>query len=120
MNNRDVQEAWKYHDGTKHSPRSIRTNLHFLDWANRPLPFKVYPKIEPFPLPRDVPQTGVAALTAISEPAQSSQAFRAPNLHDLTRILFFSAGITGRIQDEKSIFVRQPAPELSMRSNSMS
>ena len=94
MNNRDIQAAWKYHDGTKHSYWSIRNNPHFLDWANRPLPFKIYPKIEPLPLPRDVPQTGVAALSAISEPVPSSRADSVPDLQDLARILYFSAGIT--------------------------
>ena len=94
MNNRDIQAAWKYHDGTKHSPWSIRNNPHLLDWASRPQPFKIYPKIEPFPLPRDVPQTGVAALSAISEPVPSSRADSVPDLHDLARILYFSAGIT--------------------------
>jgi SagB-type dehydrogenase family enzyme len=94
MNNRDVQATWKYHDGTKHSYWSIRNNPHFLDWANRPQPFKIYPKIEPLPLPRDVPQTGVAALSAISEPVPSSRADSVPDLRDLARILYFSAGIT--------------------------
>ncbi len=94
MNNRDIQAAWKYHDGTKHSHWSIRNNPHFLDWANRPLPFKVYPAIEPFPLPRDVSQTGLAALSAISEPVPSSRADSVPDLQDLARILHFSAGIT--------------------------
>jgi len=94
MNNRDVQATWKYHDGTKHSYWSIRNNPHFLDWANRPQPFKIYPKIEPLPLPRDVPQTGVAALSAISEPAPSSRADSVPDLRGLARILYFSAGIT--------------------------
>ena len=94
MNNRDMQATWKYHDGTKHSFWSIRNNPHFLDWANRPQPFKIYPKIEPLPLPRDVPQTGVAALSAISEPAPSSRADSVPDLQDLARILYFSAGIT--------------------------
>src|SRR5208282_4635809 len=94
MNNRDIQAAWKYHDSTKHSPWSIRNHPHFLDWANRPLPFKIYPQIEPLPLPRDVPQTGVAALSAISESAPSSPADSLPDLHDLARILYFSAGIT--------------------------
>src|SRR5437660_1296260 len=47
MNNRDIQAAWKYHDDTKHSYRSLRDHPHFLDWANRPLPFKIYPQIEP-------------------------------------------------------------------------
>jgi SagB-type dehydrogenase family enzyme len=94
MNNRDVQATWRYHDGTKHSYWSIRNNPHFLDWANRPQSFKIYPKIEPLPLPRDVPQTGVAALSAISEPAPSSRADSVPDLRDLARILYFSAGIT--------------------------
>jgi SagB-type dehydrogenase family enzyme len=94
MNNRDIQAAWKYHDGTKHSHWSIRNNPHLLDWANRPLPFKIYPKIEPLSLSRDVPQTGVAALSAISKPVPSSRADSVPDLQDLARILYFSAGIT--------------------------
>ena len=94
MNNRDLQATWKYHDGTKHSSWSIHHNPHFLDWANRPQPFKIYPKIEPLPLPRDVPQTAVAALSAISEPVPSSRADSVPDLQDLARILYFSAGIT--------------------------
>jgi SagB-type dehydrogenase family enzyme len=94
MSNRDVQATWKYHDGTKHSYWSIRNNPHFLDWANRPQPFKIYPKLEPLPLPRDVPQTGVAALCAISEPLPSAGDDSVPDLQDLARILYFSAGIT--------------------------
>jgi SagB-type dehydrogenase family enzyme len=94
MNNHYIQAAWKYHDGTKHSYWSIRNNPHLLDWANRPQPFKIYPKIEPLPLPRDVPQTGVTALSAISEAASSSRADSVPGLSDLARLLYFSAGIT--------------------------
>ncbi len=94
MNNRDLLATWKYHDGTKHSDWSVRNNPHFLDWAIRPRPFKLYPKIEPLPLPRDVPQTGVAALSAISETAPWSRADSVPDLRDLARILYFSAGIT--------------------------
>src|SRR5256885_3968681 len=96
MNNRDLQATWEYHDGTKHSYWSLRNNPHFLDWANRPQPFKIYPKIEPLPLPRDVPQTGAAALTAISVSVPSSGADSVPDLRDLARILYFSAGITKR------------------------
>lgn len=93
MNNRDIQAAWKYHDGTKHSAWSVRNNPHFLDWANRPLSFKIYPEIEPLKLPTDVPQTGVAALSAISQVAEPV-GDAAPGLRDLARILYFSAGIT--------------------------
>jgi SagB-type dehydrogenase family enzyme len=93
MNNRDIHAAWKYHDGTKHSYWSVRNNPHFLDWANRPLPFKIYPQLESFPLPRDMRQTGDAALSAISEPVPAS-VDSIPDLQDLARILYFSAGIT--------------------------
>jgi SagB-type dehydrogenase family enzyme len=94
MKNRDTQATWKYHDATKHSDWSIRSNRHILDWASRPLPFKIYPTIEPLPLPRDVPQTGVAALSAIAQPVPPRSGEVAPNLQDLARILYFSAGIT--------------------------
>jgi SagB-type dehydrogenase family enzyme len=95
MRNRDIHTAWHYHNGTKHSYQSVRTNPHFLDWANRPLPFKVYPTVDPIALPRDVPQTGCPALAAISRhqwaPTNDDSV---PDLQDLTRILYFSAGVT--------------------------
>ena len=94
MNNRDIDAARKYHQETKHSYWSVRTNRHGLDWANRPLPFKVYPTVERIALPRDVPQTGVAALTALSSEVRAVSGDAVPELQDLTRILFFSAGIT--------------------------
>jgi SagB-type dehydrogenase family enzyme len=110
MNNREIQAAWKYHDGTKHSHWSIRNNPHFLDWANRPLPFKIYPKLESLPLPRDVPQTGVAALSAISEPVPWSRPDSVPGVQDLARLLHFSAGITKqRLHPGGEIYFRAAA-----------
>src|SRR6266568_805719 len=94
MNNREIRAAWTYHDRTKHSYRSIRNNPHFMDWANKPLPFKIYPKIEPIPLPQDIAQTGVAALSAISDQVPLSGADSIPGILELARLLFFSAGIT--------------------------
>jgi SagB-type dehydrogenase family enzyme len=94
MKNGDIAAAWAYHDGTKHSYQSIRSNRHVLDWANQPLAFKVYPDIERIALPRDVPQTGVAALEAISANVGAANGDAVPDLQDLARILFFSAGIT--------------------------
>src|SRR6202171_3867456 len=94
MKNRDMQAAWKYHEGTKHSYWSVRSNPHFLDWANRPLPFKIYPASEPIPLPGDVPQTGVAALAAISERVPAEGGDAVPDLQDLSLLLYFSPGVT--------------------------
>src|SRR5213082_973553 len=110
MNNREIQAAWKYHDSTKHSHWSVRNHPHFLDWANRPLPLKIYPKIEPLPLPRDVAQTGVAALSAISEPVPSLRADSVPGVQDLARLLYFSAGITKqRAYPGREIYFRAAA-----------
>jgi hypothetical protein len=94
MKNRDTQASWSYHEATKHSYASVRANTHVLDWSNRPLPFKIYPAIEPHSLPRDVTQTGVSALSAIAQPLRPSSGGVAPSLQDLARILYFSAGIT--------------------------
>jgi SagB-type dehydrogenase family enzyme len=90
-------QAWNYHNQTKHSPESVRQNVHFLDWDNRPLPFKIYPDLQPIPLPRDTPQTGVAALSAISACSVPERNVT-PDLAALTSLLFFSAGITRRRQ----------------------
>ncbi len=94
MNNRQTRAAWKYHDGTKHSPLSIQNHPHFLDWANQPLPFKVYVNTESVPLLRDVPQTGVGVLFASRRSEPSSRVDSTPTVEDLTRLLYFSAGIT--------------------------
>lgn len=93
MTNRDIQAAWRYHDGTKHSEWSIRNSPHFLDWANRPLPFKIYPELEPLKLPANVPQTGVSAMSAIAQAAEPLED-AVPGIAELARILYFSAGIT--------------------------
>src|SRR5438132_10822139 len=65
--NSNLEAAWKYHNTSKHSYASVHNNPHFLDWSNQPLPFKAYTTLEPLRLPREVRQTGVAALSAIAE-----------------------------------------------------
>src|SRR5271167_3698324 len=91
--NRNPEAAWAYHDATKHSYSSVRTNPHSLDWANQPVPSKIYPALEPLFLPREVRQTGVAALSAIAEsiPAVTDAV---PDLAAVAQLLYLSAGIT--------------------------
>jgi len=91
--NRNLEAAWAYHDATKHSYASIRTNPHFLDWSNQPLPFKIYPTLEPMVLPREVRQTGVAALSAIAE-SVPEKTKASPDLEAVAQLLYLSAGIT--------------------------
>ncbi|MGD0792951.1 MAG: SagB/ThcOx family dehydrogenase [Terriglobales bacterium] len=95
--NVNTEEAWNYHEATKHSYRSVRANPHFLDFGNQPLPFKIYPTLEPSRMPTEVRQTGVAALSAIAGgvPAKTPvQTNTAPDLEAVTQLLYLSAGIT--------------------------
>jgi SagB-type dehydrogenase family enzyme len=93
--NRNPEAAWTYHHSTKHSYTSIRANPHFMDWSNQPLPFKIYPTLEPMRLPSALRQTGVAALSAIAEsiPAATNAS---PDLEAIAQLLYLSAGITRR------------------------
>src|SRR3981189_2516874 len=92
-NKLNSEAAWSYHNATRHSYASIRTHQHFLDFANQPIPFKIYPTLEPSRLPSEVRQTGVAALSAISTiiPEQTNAA---PDLNATAQLLYLSAGIT--------------------------
>jgi SagB-type dehydrogenase family enzyme len=91
--NRNLEAAWKYHDATKHSYASVHDNPHFLDWTNQPLPFKAYTSLEPLALPREVRQTGVAALSAIAESIHLESS-AVPDLEALAQLLYLTAGIT--------------------------
>jgi SagB-type dehydrogenase family enzyme len=92
-NNANAEAALNYHEATKHSYTSVRANPHFLDFANQPLPFKIYPALEPSRMPTQVRQTGVAALSAIaaSVPVQTNIA---PDSEAIAQLLYLSAGIT--------------------------
>lgn len=94
--NSNIKDAWSYHDATKHSYASVRSNLHYLDWTNQPFPFKAYTAPEPLPLPREVRQSAVAAISAIAEsvPAETGAANAVPDLAALAELLYLSAGIT--------------------------
>jgi SagB-type dehydrogenase family enzyme len=92
--NRDLAAAWAYHDGTKHSFWSVRHSAHYLDWPNKPLPFKIYTQLDPIQLPREVPPLEMPALEAISATEAEVTGDAVPDLKDLVQVLYYSAGIT--------------------------
>jgi len=85
--------AREYHDCTKHSLEKLQADRHFLDWEIQPLPFKIYRGIEPISLPHDWPPASVPALEAIASPGVASTATVVPDLRELARLLYHSAGI---------------------------
>ena len=96
MPNPDVEALWHYHETTKHSYQSVRTSGHYLNWANHPLPFKIYSDLEPIPLPRDWSSSNTDALSAISSTGPREPITRPLDLKTLATILFHAAGVTRR------------------------
>jgi SagB-type dehydrogenase family enzyme len=92
--NRETEAAWKYHDLTKHSYQSIRADRHYLDWSNQPSPFKIYPGLEPIPLPRSLVQTLAPALEVTASTGVEFVGEKKPDLARLASILYYSAGVT--------------------------
>jgi SagB-type dehydrogenase family enzyme len=94
MKNKDTRAAWSYHNGTKHPGGYLLDPYHTFDPRNRPTPFKIYADLEPIPLALDPSPAGGAALSAISSSSFRVDGERIPDIGALTRVLYFSAGIT--------------------------
>lgn len=108
MDNWNRQAAWDYHNATKHSYWSIRTHPHFLDWDNKPLPFKIYSRIAPVVRLEPKVASNMPALDAIAGTSLTCGADCVPGPEALGRILHYSAGITRRKQ--------RPDGEISFRA----
>src|SRR5256885_4130243 len=96
--NRNSEAAWAYHEATKHSYLSIRANPHFLDWANQPLPFKIYPTLERLRLPGEVRPSGIAALSAIAK-SVPAETVAVTHLGALAPLLLLSPRTTPQPQE---------------------
>jgi SagB-type dehydrogenase family enzyme len=96
----DPKDAIEYHEATKHSELSIQLSRHYLDWDNKPRPFKIYTKLPSISLPRDFSQPTMSALKSINgsietiKPKKNTSNTGGLNSKQLAEILFFSAGIT--------------------------
>lgn len=123
--NKDIDIALNYHENTKHSQMSLLTSRHYLDWANRPIPFKIYTELKPIPLPTDFPIPTLDTISAISHISAINQKIGNDNskeqyIHkknsngefttkELLAILFFSSGITREIKYDNSTYYMRAA-----------
>ncbi|MGI0082877.1 MAG: SagB/ThcOx family dehydrogenase [Nitrosopumilaceae archaeon] len=97
MKNNDTEAAWHYHNGTKHPYGILLHRFHFYDPANRPYPYKIYKDIQAIVLPLDKSSLGVPALKAISADVEPDESKQVLDLNILSRILYFSGGMTKTI-----------------------
>jgi SagB-type dehydrogenase family enzyme len=135
MNN-DISCAWEYHENTKHSEISVMNSGHYIDWSNRPTPFKIYTELPTIPLPSDLsipplnanlaiiksyPQSNQSKIldnifndntntsTSTDSGSKDSNNTKTENLKskDIAEILFYSAGITREIKyDSGKLYMR--------------
>jgi SagB-type dehydrogenase family enzyme len=89
-------ELRDYHERTKHSLASVRSDPYGLEWDNQPLPFKVYTDLEAIPLPTELPGSQMPALDAIGGLGVEPGLAPALDLACLARLLYFSAGVLRR------------------------
>jgi SagB-type dehydrogenase family enzyme len=109
--NYDILDSINYHEMTKHSELSVMNSNYYLDWSNRPKPFKVYEHLSSFLLPKDLPHPTMNAISAVSNLSSNNQSFNSKaqvtsplssskdidkiiTLSDLSSLLFYSCGIT--------------------------
>jgi SagB-type dehydrogenase family enzyme len=92
MQNRNIEETWKYHNRTKHPGMPP----HYLDWSNQPIPFKIYKGLAPIKIPTDLPPSNIPILTAISTRVIKDMKC-VLDLKTLGRLLYLSAGITKKV-----------------------
>jgi SagB-type dehydrogenase family enzyme len=114
MNNRQIQIARNYHEETKHSLERLQSNRHGLDWDNEPLPFKIYPDLEPIPLPKDLPSSGKDVFESIERvrgPSGGEKSQRKISILDeLAYLLYYTAGVTKKMDiPGRKLFFRAPA-----------
>src|SRR5215207_1214778 len=119
--NEEIRYALDYHEATKHSEASLMTSRHYLDFDNKPIPFKIYLELPSISLPIDFPTPEVNALSCISgmisqrssddmkgltttttsiDTTNTITTSSTPNfnIENLAEILFFSAGITRELK----------------------
>ena len=96
MLNSKIDATWEYHNSTKHSLDSVRSERHYLDWSNQPRSYKLYRDLNGFLLSKELAESNFPALSAISQTGTLPDRESIPDLNNLTSILHYSAGITKR------------------------
>ena len=90
--NRDTAAARRYHAETAHSPQSVRSSGHTLDWDLKPSPFKIYPDLAPLALDRDL-----EPLLAALRPADYDRITQLSALREFARYF----GRLNRLRDDQ-------------------
>jgi SagB-type dehydrogenase family enzyme len=108
--NKNIKYALEYHQETKHSEISIRSSNHYLDWDNKPKPFKFYTTLSSVALPVDFPIPSLNVLTMKDTDEVLSSSDTKVNIKLLSSLLFFSSGITRQLKFPHGNYFMRAAP----------
>ncbi|HJT10767.1 MAG TPA: SagB/ThcOx family dehydrogenase [Candidatus Nitrosotalea sp.] len=112
MKNYEIDAAWEYHNGTKHPNGILLDMSHTYHPANRPIPYKIYKNKQQIKITVDKQPSRATTLDAISHNIQHENIRLVPDLGLLSKILYFSGGIT------KTLKFSPPLGEVDFRAAS--
>jgi SagB-type dehydrogenase family enzyme len=92
----DDLDAMRYNEETKHSYASVRSRMHYLDWATKPQLYKNYPNHREVPMNRNPSGPELDALKSIVQSESSGEVDWDLNL--LSELLHYSFGVTRRLR----------------------
>ena len=124
--NDNIEDSLYYHEKTKHSQASVLNSHHYLDWRNRPNPFKIYVNLSSSTLPSEFPIPSMNAIQAIGCDVFKKEKSARKDLHedkfdttthpyqpmrltDLSSILFFTCGVTRQLRFDSGTFYMRAA-----------
>ena len=97
MKNYEIDATWHYHNGTKHPNGMLLNRFHVFHPSHRPTPYKIYKNAPQVSLPLDKNPVGTFTLDTISA-IYSTNNNAIPDLGIISRVLYFSSGITKKIK----------------------
>lgn len=109
MSNQATETTLEYHRATNHSPECLARNAVALDFANKPLPYKIYTTLPPLARPRDVPPSTMPALDALAAPPIADGAEYVPDLAALARLCYYANGITKHLRRPGGVYAMRAA-----------
>jgi len=92
LKNYDTEVAWHYHNGTKHPNGMLLRRLHYYEPAHRSTPYKIYKELPTIDLHLDRSHSMPALQAIVTNPKADGN--KVPDISIVTKILYYSAGIT--------------------------
>lgn len=96
-------DAREYHERTKHSPQSVRSNTFSLDHANKPRPYKLYedlPRVSPPGSPEPPPVSVLSAIATSNDPDVSDDRVDSTSIdfEDIYTLCQYATGVTKELE----------------------